>query len=797
MKITIIGGGPGGLYFALLAKKEWPEYDITVYERNKPDDTFGFGVVFSDETLGTYRDYDRPSYEAIRRNFAYWDDVEIWFKGRNFRCAGNGFAGCSRKSLLMLLQERCRELGVKLEFECEIDIHPSEGLSHRSTSSQKPSEDWRGESFFADSDLIVAADGIHSKIREAHKAHFGTTVDLRQDYFCWLGSSREFDAFEYFFRETAHGVMVAHCYQYEPQASTWVIEMPPATWLGWGFDKLDALKGEHIPVLEQIFAEELAGHPLINNRSLWRQFPTIANRTWVKENIVLLGDAKATAHYSIGSGTKLAMEDAIALLEALRGTDSVAAALQHYDTARREDVEKTQHTANVSLEWFEAMERHWQLEPEQFAFGVMSRSKQITLDELMVRDEQFARPIQNWFLDNVRQQGFPVTAHTPPMFTPFRLREMVVTNRVVVSPMAQYSAVDGVPNEWHFVHLSSRAVGGAGLVFVEMTCPAPDARITPGCTGLWNDAQCAAFTRIVNFVHENSQAKICMQLGHAGRKGSTQLGWEDENHPLPDGNWPVVAPSAIPYYPDSQLPLELSRADMTRIVDEFVRSTKYAEAAGFDMLEIHMAHGYLLASFISPLTNQRTDEYGGEIGNRMRFPLEVFAACRAVWPAHKPMSVRLSATDWFPGGLSGEELLAAATLLKNAGVDLLDVSTGQTVPDQQPIYGRMYQTPFADKIRLEVGIPTMAVGAITTPDQVNTILLQGRADLVALARPHLTDPYFTLHAAALYNYRGIQWPKQYWSGRNQLYRLAERERAEWLENKRALRPRSHQVGNEK
>lgn len=778
MKITIIGGGPGGLYFALLAKKEWPEYDITVYERNKPDDTFGFGVVFSDETLGTYRDYDRPSYEAIRRNFAYWDDVEIWFKGRNFRCAGNGFAGCSRKSLLMLLQERGRELGVKMQFEC--DLEPAQ-------LDQPP---------FADSDLIVAADGINSKIREAHKAHFGTTVDLRQDYFCWLGSSRELDAFEYFFRETEHGVMVAHCYQYEPQASTWVIEMPPATWLGLGFDKLDALNGEHIPVLEQIFAKELAGHPLINNRSLWRQFPTIANRTWVKENIALLGDAKATAHYSIGSGTKLAMEDAIALLEALRGTDSVAAALHHYDTARREDVEKTQHTANVSLEWFEAMERHWQLEPEQFAFGVMSRSKQITLDELMVRDEQFARPMQSWFLDKVRQQGFRVVENTPPMFTPFRLREMVLPNRVVVSPMAQYSAVDGLPNEWHFVHLASRAVGGAGLLFVEMTCPAPDARITPGCTGLWNDEQCAAFAGIVNFIHENSQTKMCMQLGHAGRKGSTQVGWEDENRPLPDGNWPVVAPTALPYYPDSQLPIELSRTDMARIVAEFVRSAQYADEAGFDMLEIHMAHGYLLASFISPLTNQRTDEYGGEIGNRMRFPLEVFAACRAIWPAHKPMSVRLSATDWFPGGLRGEDLLAAATLLKTAGVDLLDVSTGQTVPDQQPIYGRMYQTPFADKIRLEVGIPTMAVGAITTPDQMNTILLQGRADLVALARPHLTDPYFTLHAAALYNYRGIQWPKQYWSGRNQLYRLAERERAEWLANKRVLRPRSHEVNSD-
>jgi anthraniloyl-CoA monooxygenase len=458
-----------------------------------------------------------------------------------------------------------------------------------------------------------------------------------------------------------------------------------------------------------------------------------------------------------------------------------------------EEVGKTQHTANVSLAWFEAMERHWGLSPEQFAFGVMSRSKSMTYEELIVRDEGFVKPVQHWFLNQVRQQGFDVTDSTPPMFTPFRLREMVVQNRVVVSPMAQYTAVHGTPNDWHFIHLTSRAIGGAGLLFVEMTCPSPEARITPGCTGLWNEEQCHAFQRIVQFVHQNSQAKICMQLGHAGRKGSTQLGWEDENHPLPEGNWPLVSASPLRYFPDSQMPQELDRAGMQRIVAEFVRSAQYADEAGFDMLEIHMAHGYLFASFISPLTNLRTDEYGGSIANRMRFPLEVFSACRAVWPQHKPMSVRISAVDWHPGGLTGAELVQMTAMLKEAGADLIDVSSGQTVPEQEPVYGRMYQTPFADKIRHEGGIATMAVGAITTPDQINTILLQGRADLVALARMHLSNPYFTLQASAHYNYRQQYWPNQYLSGRNQAFREAEKARSQWLENRRALKPPSHEV----
>jgi anthraniloyl-CoA monooxygenase len=769
MNISIVGGGPGGLYFALLVKKAWPDYAVTVYERNQSDDTFGFGVVFSDETLGIFREYDAESYEMIRRSFAYWGDVDIHYQGHVLRCGGNGFAGCSRQRLLLLLQARCRELGVDLRYQNDVvDL-----------------------AALAGSDLIIAADGINSRIRDANREHFGTELDVRQNKFCWLGSTKPLDAFKYFFCETEHGIVVAHAYQYEPGRSTWVIEMAQPTWEGFGFADLG--EAGSIAVIERIFADELEGHRLIANRSIWRNFPTIRNRRWVKDNLVLIGDAKATAHYTIGSGTKLAMEDAIALFEALRGHRHLPAALDAFERDRREEVEKTQHAADVSLAWFEHMERYWGMAPEQFAFGVMSRSKQITYENLKLRDPGFVERVDRWFHQKVAAEGFDVAADTPAMFTPFRLREMVVANRVVVSPMAQYSAVDGLPNDWHFVHLASRAIGGAGLLFTEMTCPAPDARITPGCTGLWSAEQCGAWKRIVDFVHANSQAKIVMQLGHAGRKGSTQLGWEDENHPLVEGNWPIYSASPIPYFPDSQTPLEMTRADMDRVIAEFVQSTRYAEQAGFDMLELHMAHGYLLAAFISPLTNRRADAYGGPIENRLRFPLELFEAARAAWPAYKPMSVRVSGTDWYPGGLSGPDLVTLAKLFSCAGADLIDVSAGQTIPDQQPVYGRMFQSHLADQVRNEAGIATMAVGNITTADQVNTLLLQGRADLVALARPHLTDPYFTLRAAAHYDYRGQHWPEQYLPGRNQIYRLAERERAEQREMRLALKPPSHEV----
>lgn len=769
MNISIIGGGPGGLYFALLAKKAWPDYDITVYERNRADDTFGFGVVFSDETLGTFRDYDRPSYEMIRRSFAYWDDVEIHYGGEIIRCGGNGFCGCSRQQLLHLLQTRCRELGVNMCFQ-----HPVDDLAQ-----------------FADSDLIVAADGINSAIRTRSQDHFGTTIDLRPNKFCWLGSTKPLDAFTFFFKETPHGIVIAHTYQYAPDSSTWVIELTQETWAALGFGTMS--EPEYIAALKTLFADELAGHPLIGNHSVWRNFPTIRNARWVKDNIVLLGDAKATAHYSIGSGTKLAMEDAIALFESLRARNTIPAALADFERERRDEVEKTQHAAEVSLAWFEHVARYWGMPPEQFAFGLMSRSKQITYENLLLRDEAFVQRVEADFRDRAKGSGYRLGPNTPAMFTPFRLREMTLENRVVVSPMAQYMAVDGVPNEWHYVHLASRAIGGAGLVFAEMTCPSPDARITPGCTGLYTEEQRNAWARIVDFVHTHSRAKICLQLGHAGRKGSTQLGWEDADHPLPDDNWPLYSASPLPYFPDSQVPHELTHADMARITAEFVKSARYAEQAGFDMLEIHMAHGYLLASFISPLTNRRTDEYGGDINNRARFPLALFRAVRAVWPAHKPMSARISGTDWHPDGLTDADLIALAKALKDAGADLLDVSAGQTIPDQRPVYGRMFQTHLADAVRNEANIATMAVGNITTADQVNTILLQGRADLVALARPHLTDPYFTLRAAAQYDNRRQYWPNPYHPGRDQIYRLAARELIDQRAQRLALRPQTHRV----
>ena len=772
MKVSIVGGGPGGLYFALLAQKAWPRWDITVYERNRPDDTFGFGVVFSDQTLDSFKAYDAPSYEMIRRRFAYWGDVDVVYKGRTMRSGGNGFCGCSRVALLHILHDRCRELGVKLVFQSEI-----ENLEE-----------------FADSDLVVVADGINSKIREQSKGHFQPSVDLRPNKFTWLGSTKPLDAFKYFFRETPEGIILAHCYQYEEGRSTWIIETDEGTWKNFGFDTKD--ETAMLETVERVFAEELDGHRLIPNRSVWRNFPTITNKTWVKGNAVLVGDAKATAHFSIGSGTKLAMEDAIALFESVRKSPSMEMALRTYDTARREEVEKTQHAANVSLAWFEHMGRYWDMDPLQFAFGVMSRSKQITWENLELRDPAFVREVKAWFARKAKDQGFDVDLANPPvpMFTPFRLRDMVLENRVVVSPMDQYSAVDGVPTDWHLVHLGSRAVGGAGLVFVEMTCASPEGRITPGCTGLWNEAQRDAFGRITDFCHANSKAKLCLQIGHSGRKGSTQLGWEQMDHPLPAGNWPLVSASPVPYDEGvSQVPHELSPAGMKEIIRQFEKTTQLAQQAGFDMLEVHMAHGYLLASFISPLTNKRTDEYGGSIGNRMRFPLAVWQACRNAWPEGKPMSARISAADWAPGGLSGEDLLAMTRMLKEAGCDLIDCSTGQTVPQQRPLYGRMYQAPFADWVRNEVGIATLTVGAITSADQVNTLLASGKADLVALGRPHLANPYFTLQASAWYQHAGQFWPPQYLPGMDQALRNAPRERGEFTELRLRARPASHEV----
>ncbi len=774
MKVDVIGGGPAGLYLAILMKKDRPDAEITVFERNRPDDTFGFGVVFSDETLAAFEAYDRESYQAIVDNFAYWDDIEIHFKGTVRRIGGNGFCGCSRMTLLRLLQERARALGVVLEFETIVD--PSLAAH-------------------AGADLIVAADGINSAIRDARREHFGTKIDLRPNKFAWMGSTRAFDAFTFFFRETEHGIFIAHCYQYEPGRSTWVMEAQPETFVRAGLDKLD--EAQSAAFLEGVFREELRGHRLLINRSMWRNFPRVSNARWVKDNIVLIGDAKATAHFSIGSGTKLAMEDAIALYDAFRATGwrDVGAALQHFETSRRDEVEKTQHAADVSLVWFEHVDRFWPMDPQRFTFGLMTRAKAITYDNLRLRAPAFVDEIDRMVAEAVRSQGFAVDTLRPtaPMFQPFRLRGLMLANRVVVSPMCQYSATDGVPGDWHLVHYGARAVGGAGLMFTEMTDVSAEARITYGCTGMYDDAQEAAWKRIVDFVHANSAAKFCLQLGHAGRKGATKLMWEGIDEPLEHGAWPIIAASPLPYYPHSQVPREMTQADMDKVVADFVAAAKRAIRAGFDMLEVHAAHGYLLASFISPLTNIRTDEYGGTLENRMRFPLEVFRAVRAVWPDDKPMSVRISATDWEDGGLTGEEAVTVARLFAEAGCDLIDVSTGQTTPDAQPIYGRMFQTPFADQIRNEAGLATMCVGAITTADQVNTIVAAGRADLVALARPHLTDPSFAMKAAAWYGAADIHCPPQYLAGRDQIFRNSERDRAELTELRLKAKPKSHEA----
>ena len=772
MKIVIIGGGPGGLYFALLMKKQHPGYDVTVYERNRADDTFGFGVVFSDETLDNLMDYDPESYGAITRQFSYWDDIDFHFHSEVVRSTGHGFCGTERRALLMVLQARCRELGVKFEFSREItDLDQ-----------------------FSDADLIVAADGINSLIREKYKEHFQPKIELRRNHFIWLGSSAPSPTFSFHFTTNEFGIWDLCTYQYTQNMSTWVIEAPDETW-----KKAEPTLGklsepETVAYLEKMWAHLLCGHKLIANRSSWRQFPVVQNERWYYRNIVLLGDALHTAHYSIGSGTKLAMEDAINLFKAFEDATSVQGALEKFQGSRREDVEKTQYAANVSALWTENPSRYWEMEPIQACFSMLSRAKAVTYENLRMRDPQFVENVQTWFAGKVREQGFdvPVDKSPPPMFTPFRIGQMVVPNRVAVSPMNMYSAEPGaIPGDFHLVHLGRLGMGGAGLVFAEMTAVSEQGRITPGCPGIYNDDQIVAWRRISNFIHRQSQAKFCLQLGHSGRKGSSKLGWLGMDHPLDDENWEIFAASPLAFYEFMHLPREITRADMERVRDDYAQAAVNAEKADFDMLELHAGHGYLLSGFISPLSNQRTDGYGGSLANRMRFPLEVFDAVRANWPRHKPISVRISATDWAPGGTTPEDGLMIAAAFRDHGADIIDVSAGQTSRWANPVYGRMFQTPFSEMIRNECHIATIAVGNITTADQVNTIVAAGRADICAIARPHLTNPQFTLTASAEYGYQDQFWPLPYLAGKDQAFRLYQRQQAELASLRLAAKPSSH------
>ncbi len=754
MKIACLGGGPAGLYFAISMKRRDAGHDITVYERNRPGDTFGWGVVLSDETLDNLAANDAVSAEAIREHFAYWDDIAVQYRGERIVSSGHGFCGIGRKKLLNLLQWRALELGVTLRFEAEVASAAEVAKTH---------------------DLIVAADGLNSKVRGEFAQHFRPDLDLRQCKFVWLGTYQKFDdAFTFIFEETQHGWVWAHAYQFDADTATFIVECSESTWTRFGFDAMS--KEESIATCERLFAKHLGGHRLMSNArhlrgSGWINFPRVLCERWSHENVVLVGDAAATAHFSIGSGTKLAMEGAIALAADLHAEPSIAAALAKYEAARRTEVLRLQSAARNSLEWFEHVERYLHLDPVQFTYSLLTRSQRISHENLRLRDKTWVEGAEAWFQ---RRAGSNSDAVRRPMFAPFRLRDMTLKNRVVVSPMAQYKAVDGCPTDWHLVHYGERAKGGAGLVVTEMTCVSPQGRITPGCTGLYAPAHEAAWKRIVDFVHAETDAKVCCQLGHSGPKGSTRLGWEEMDAPLRDGNWPVLAASEVPWSPRNQVPKAMDRAGMDRVRDQFVAAAEMAARAGFDMIELHCAHGYLLSSFITPLTNRRGDAYGGSLENRMRYPLEVFRAVREAWPAAKPISVRISANDWVgDGGIAPEDAVAIARLLQEAGVDICNVSAGQTSIRARPVYGRMFQTPFSDRIRNETGMATMAVGNIYEPDHVNSILMAGRADLVCLGRPHLADPYWTLRVAARLGDRQETWPAPYYAGRDQLRRLAE------------------------
>ena len=756
MRAICLGGGPAGLYFAISLKLRQPEAQVTVIERNKPDDTFGWGVVLSDETLDNLAQNDPESASEIRSQFAYWDDIALHHHGQVIRSSGHGFCGIGRKTLLLILQDRARGLGVDLQFETEA----------------RPASD-----YMADYDLVVACDGLNSKTRIEFEQTFKPDIDVRKCPFVWMGTHQKFDdAFTFIFEKTEHGWVWVHAYQFDDDTATFIVECSQKTFDAFGFGSMS--QQDSLAICEEIFSDHLDGHKLMTNAShirgsAWIRFPRVLCENWSHRNVVLLGDASATAHFSIGSGTKLALESAISLANHVTQDADLETAFAKYEDARRLEVLRLQSAARNSVEWFENVERYLDLDPVQLNYSMLTRSQRISHENLRARDPDWLAGAEAWFMG---QAGVTdVHDARAPMFAPFRLREMALKNRVVVSPMAQYKAVDGTPTDWHFVHYAERAKGGAGLVYTEMTCVSADGRITPGCPGLYAPEHQTAWRRLTDFVHAETDAKICCQIGHAGRKGSTQVGWEIMDAPLPDGNWPLISASAVPWSVNNDMPRAMTRTQMDEVKDQFVAAAEMAHRAGFDMIELHAAHGYLISSFISPVSNLRDDAYGGSLANRMRYPLEVFSAMRSAWPEAKPMSVRISAHDWVGDlGITPDDAVQIARMFDAAGADIIDVSAGQTSAEAQPVYGRMFQTPFSDRIRNESGIRTMAVGNIYEADHVNSILMAGRADLVCVARAHLADPYWTLHQAAAIGDRQAAWPKPYEAGRDQLWRLADR-----------------------
>ncbi len=758
MKVICLGGGPAGLYFAISMKLRDPSHQVVVLERNKANDTFGWGVVLSDDALEQMQENDPQSTQAIRDSFAYWDDIAVEYSGTRMVSGGHGFAGIGRKKMLILLQERARELGVEMRFETVF----------------KTAEEYRGEY-----DIVVGADGINSLVRAEYSEVFRPDIDMRLCKFIWLGTSQKFDdAFTFIFEKTQHGWMWAHVYQFDDNTATFIVECLQPTWDAFGF--ADMTKEETVAACQKVFEGYLGGHDLRSNAdhlrgsAVWMNFPRVICEKWYHENVVLMGDAAATGHFSIGSGSRLAFDSAIALANYVHREPTLEQAFERYQEERRVEVLRLQSAARNSLEWFENVEIYLDQDPIQFTYNLLTRSQRISHENLRLRDRKWLETAERWF-----QTKAGMAANSPlrtPMFTPYTLGDMTLVNRIVVSPMAQYKAVDGCPTDWHFVHYAERAKGGAGLVYTEMTGVSPEARITPGCPGIYTPEQEQAWARLVDFVHTETEAKICMQLGHSGRKGSTQLGWEEMDAPLAEGNWPLLSASPVPWAPANQVPRAMERADMEKVRDQFVAAVEGAQRAGFDMIELHAAHGYLISSFISPLSNQRSDAYGGSLENRMRFPLEIFRAMRATWPAAKPISVRISAHDWVgTDGVEPPEAVEIARMFRDAGASIIDVSAGQTTPDAAPVYGRMFQTPFANLIRNTLSMPTMAVGNIYETDHANSILMAGRADLVCLGRPHLADPYWSLHAGVALGDARVKWPAPYLAGRDQMVRLQEKQ----------------------